>query len=248
MRKQNYQIKEETLEKIGKDPLMQFIINFDHYDFEEIEKKMTIETFFPSLNKIEDNNKGDNIHRILLERINCYNCKMNPIIGKRFKCKTCDNFYFCENCMSKLTLSHNHEFIQLEENEIDEIPKSLLIFYQITLIKKEFNNLKGFFFYKSTKDNYELDILKIFNYLLVDFPKDDKYPLSFSTKLPFYFNLLLCYNRCTETDIYSFCVRAINCITNNLFIIVRPEEMRIGTEKFLIKTINKLLEKKKCKY
>ena len=64
LRKKNYQIKEKTLESIGKNPLMQFIINFDFYDFEEIEKKMKIESFFPSVNKIEDN-KGEEIHRIL---------------------------------------------------------------------------------------------------------------------------------------------------------------------------------------
>lgn len=136
----------------------------------------------------------------------------------------------------------------MKENEVDSIPKSLLVFYEITKIRNEFKNLNGLFFFKSSSKNYELDILSIFNKLLVDFSiQNSEYPSSFYKKLPFDFNLLLCQNNCSESEIYSFCARAINCVSNNLFIIVRPEELKVGIEKFFFKTFNLLLEKKKYK-
>ena len=92
--------------------------------------------------------------------------------------------------------------------------------------------------------NYELDILKICNKLFFKFPDIDQPIVSFTKNLPFSFNLLLCYDEPKENEIYAFCVRAINCATNNLFIIVRPEELKIGNEKYFFKTFNKLLEKK----
>ena len=57
----------------------------------------------------------------------------------------------------------------------------------------------------------------------------------------------LCYDDITENEIYAFCTRAINCITHNLFFIVRPEEFKINQERFLFKTLNKLLEKNENK-
>ena len=40
----------------------------------------------------------------------CDGCKETPLIGKRYKCKTCKNFDFCEKCYNANKESHNHEF------------------------------------------------------------------------------------------------------------------------------------------
>lgn len=40
----------------------------------------------------------------------CDGCKMNPIIGKRYKCKTCYNFDFCEKCYESNKATHKHQF------------------------------------------------------------------------------------------------------------------------------------------
>ena len=117
----------------------------------------------------------------------------------------------------------------------------------LTEIKKDLNYINGIFFYKSSKNDYELDILKICNKLLLKFTNNEKIPISFTKNLPTFFNLLLCYDNLKEEDIYSFCDASINCLTNNLFIIVRPEELKIGEEKYFFKIFNKLLEKRKYK-
>ena len=120
-----------------------------------------------------------------------------------------------------------------------------LFFLLITQIDNKYSYLKGLFSYKSSKDDYEIDILKIFKNFLSDFDSNDEiFPIAFSKKLPFIYNLLLCYENCTESEVYSFCARAINCSTHSLFIIVRPEEMKLSTEKFFFKTFNQFLEKK----
>ena len=35
---------------------------------------------------------------------------MNPLIGKRYKCKVCHNFDYCEKCLENNKESHKHEF------------------------------------------------------------------------------------------------------------------------------------------
>ena len=238
LRKKNQQIKMKNLDLIGRNPFLQFVANFDLYDIEEIENQLKMENFFPNINR-ESISGVEEIQKLIYDKIMCDDCKMNPIIGKRFKCKICHNFYYCEKCMDKNKDLHKHEFTKFEENEIDAIPKELLIFYQITRVKENFDNYKGLFFFKSSDKDYELDILSLFNNLLVDFPmtNSNDYPTSFYKKLPFDFNLLLCQNFCSESEIYSFCIRAINCISHNLFVIVRPEELNIGNEKFFLKLL-----------
>jgi len=248
LRKKNYQIKMKNLHLIGRNPIMQLKTKFDLYDLDEIDNLLKMENYFPNINR-ENSSVVEEIQKLLFERIMCDDCKINPIIGKRFKCKVCYNFYYCEKCMEKNKDMHIHKFIKLEEKEIDEIANSFLIFYQITKVKENFDYCKGLFFFKSSYKNYELDILSIFNNLLIDFPKTNSndYPTSFYKKLPFEFNLLLCHNFCTESEIYNFCLRAINCISQNLFVIVRPEELNIRNENFFFKVFNILLEKNNFK-
>lgn len=46
----------------------------------------------------------------------CDGCKMNPLVGKRYKCKGCPNFDFCEKCYEEKKLAHGHEFNLIEKS------------------------------------------------------------------------------------------------------------------------------------
>ena len=244
LRKRNYQIRTKRLQELDKNPALQFLLGLDLIDFDEIENKRKIESYFPNIQEIEENYKNKIIHK----NINCDGCGMKPIVGVRFKCKVCKNFDFCQNCFDLYKEKHGHEFEKIEVPiEAEGIPGIISLFFMLTQIRKELEYLKGLFFYKSTKEDYEIDILKFYNKFLEPLTETntgtDK-PDILPHNLPYCFNLLLCYDDLSENQIYAFCVRAINCDTNNLFIIVRPEEFKISQERFFFKTINKLLEKK----
>ena len=64
------------------------------------------------LKKIEKKEKQE-IHHFII----CDGCKMGPIIGKRYKCKGCKNFDYCEKCYEKNKLVHGHEFTRVEKPE-----------------------------------------------------------------------------------------------------------------------------------
>lgn len=69
--------------------------------------------------------------------------------------------------MEKNKATHPHEFklIGAGNFEIDSYCSELL---KLTEIKGTKDKLKGIFFQKIEEDNYELEILKFFNYLLKD--------------------------------------------------------------------------------
>ena len=165
-----------------------------------------------------------NKNKIINEKNFCNNCGMFPLIGKSYKCKTCEDFNFCETCYNKNIKLHGHEFKKIEvPNEHSKIPFMDEILFQ-TQIKSEFNYLKGMFFCKTTKDEFEIDILKFYNKLVNS--------VSTTFNLVYPFNLLLCYDNITENQIFNFCERAINYDTHNLFILVRPEEFKINKKTF----------------
>lgn len=63
------------------------------------------------------NNLNENCQNEIHYYFTCDGCKMNPIIGKRYKCKICTNFDYCENCYQKNILTHRHEFILFEKSK-----------------------------------------------------------------------------------------------------------------------------------
>ena len=198
---------------------------YDSLKFKDLENKEMIESFFPNIQKIEEENENKVSHSHTM----CMGCAMIPIVGVRYKCKVCKDFDFCENCYNENKENHQHDFEKIEKpKEFEGIPDKISKLLISTQIKNEYNFLKGIFFYKSTKEMYEVDILKIFNELIGN--------------IPYYFNLLLCYDNLEAEQIYAFCVRAISCFTNNLFVLVRPEEFKIGQEKFILNSFKKLLE------
>ena len=66
-----------------------------------------------SLKKEEEKEEKEEkaIHRFVI----CDGCNMKPVIGKRYKCKTCNNFDFCEKCYEKNKKTHGHEFDLIEK-------------------------------------------------------------------------------------------------------------------------------------
>ena len=244
LKKENYQKKNKRIKILENYPYLQFLLGLDLIDFDELEKKEKIENYFPNIKEIEENYTNKIVHKNII----CDGCGMKPILGIRYKCKICENFDYCQNCLDMYKEKHGHNFEKIEVPvEHDGITNIISLFFIFTQIKKELNYLKGLFFYKSTKEDYEIDILRFFNKLIepiIDYPDTSKKANIVVNNLPFCFNLLLCYDYLNENQIYAFCVRAINCETNNLFIIVRPEEFKISQERFFFKTLNKLLEKK----
>ena len=71
----------------------------------------------------KDNNKRKEIHY----RIICDGCNMEPIMGKRYRCKVCDNFDLCEKCYenNKTNMNHKHEFECIEKSEFPK-PNNVL--------------------------------------------------------------------------------------------------------------------------
>ena len=58
--------------------------------------------------------KKEEVHYTII----CDGCDMEPIVGKRYKCKKCRNFDYCEKCYEKRKNSHPpHEFQLIEKSE-----------------------------------------------------------------------------------------------------------------------------------
>lgn len=73
---------------------------------------------FPILNLNQEEGKKDE-NKIIHHNYICDGCEMNPIVGKRYKCKGCNNFDYCEKCYEKNKKIHGHEFKLIEKPEIE---------------------------------------------------------------------------------------------------------------------------------
>ena len=70
-------------------------------------------------NTINDCTKTDrkekkDIHFFII----CDGCGMQPLVGKRYKCKGCEDFDYCEKCYEKNKDTHKHEFTLIEKPEM----------------------------------------------------------------------------------------------------------------------------------
>ena len=241
LRKKNYQIKEKIRERFGNHPLgniLSHIFSKNRYNLDEKNFNKKIENYFPNIRDIgEKEMREKGIHRNYI----CDGCGMNPIVGIRYHCLSCQNFDYCINCMEENKVKHKHSFKAIEKPinyELSYDDKENYLYFEI---KPEYNYLKGLFFYKTNEKNYELDILKI----------RDKFYNELTDYGKFYFlppwNCLFCYDDLQEDDIYYFCARAITCESNNLFLIVRPEELEIANERHLITYLKRYLSKRSYK-
>ncbi len=91
----------------------------------EITNKLA-ETFkgFPPLNlslntEADKNvkNKENQNEKVIHHHIICDGCGMRPLMGKRYKCKGCADFDYCEKCYEKNKETHKHEFLLIEKPE-----------------------------------------------------------------------------------------------------------------------------------
>ena len=62
--------------------------------------------------KVEDKKEEPKkeVHRFII----CDGCGMDPLVGKRYKCKTCHDFDYCEKWYEKNKNAHKHEFKLVE--------------------------------------------------------------------------------------------------------------------------------------
>ena len=59
---------------------------------------------------------------------------MKPIVGKRYKCKTCNNFDFCEKCYEKNKETHGHNFHLIEKPINGNLPNKTFHYHKINPI------------------------------------------------------------------------------------------------------------------
>ena len=64
----------------------------------------------------KDNKKPKEIHYDII----CNGCLMDPLVGKRYRCKECSDFDFCEKCYERKKNKHLHEFEVIEKYEPSE--------------------------------------------------------------------------------------------------------------------------------
>ena len=111
---------------------------------EKAKKEFLFNKTMPKLKNFINLNKELEIHHF----VQCDGCEMAPLRGKRYKCKECENFDYCENCYNKNKQSHKHEFEIIEKSEFPYPPvskdeKGLEIHYGIICDGCEMNPLKG---------------------------------------------------------------------------------------------------------
>ena len=70
-----------------------------------------------------DDPKADEDSNIILEEkysgVKCKGCNMFPIIGCRFKCNLCKDYYLCENCEKKFAYEHNYLLIKIYSSKME---------------------------------------------------------------------------------------------------------------------------------
>ena len=80
------------------------------------------ETFkgFPTLNLSlnTEEDKKEESGKLIHHNIICDGCQMRPLVGKRYKCKVCPDFDFCEKCYEKNKETHKHEFSLINKVEL----------------------------------------------------------------------------------------------------------------------------------
>ena len=69
----------------------------------------------------KDNKKTKEIHYGII----CNGCRIDPLVGKRYKCTVCKDFDFCENCYERNKANHFHEFELIEKSQFPNVYNSI---------------------------------------------------------------------------------------------------------------------------
>ena len=81
------------------------------HPFKIVETNKILKQIYDKICPKSQNSEGKAIHN----KVSCDGCGMYPIIGTRYKCSSCDNFDYCENCEKIYRNEHNHKFIKMEK-------------------------------------------------------------------------------------------------------------------------------------
>ena len=104
-------LKMKTIDDWGKSLLLK-TEEISNKLTEKYKDLLTLNISSDIYNTNEDKKEEKEIHYCII----CDGCGMKPLIGKRFKCKGCNNFDYCEKCYEKNKVSHGHEFKLIEKS------------------------------------------------------------------------------------------------------------------------------------
>ena len=157
-------------------------INLKNKEIKEVLSKKYEEMFNQKLNQIEiqkiekqdklekkkkfEKNENDIVNKNIINEQNgvkCEKCFQEPIIGIRYKCSECNNYYLCENCQQKNseTKDHPHIFIKIRNEEDEKKP-----LYNASLQDKNSIQLNQNLIKESKQYSYEcINILDLSSYI-----------------------------------------------------------------------------------
>lgn len=69
-------------------------------------------------------NQGNQLqNNVAHSNVRCDGCYMDPVVGRRFKCRVCPDFDYCDVCFKKFGTQHRHAFMMFRtENSRPEEP------------------------------------------------------------------------------------------------------------------------------
>jgi uncharacterized protein YegL len=83
--------------------------------------KKPLTSHYNNSNSLPENNLA--IHG----NVRCDGCFQDPVVGKRYKCRVCPDFDYCESCMKRFGGTHGHSFMMFRTQnsrpeEVDDKP------------------------------------------------------------------------------------------------------------------------------
>lgn len=154
----------ENIQKQNQTVLENYIKKYN-----DLEEKRQLENSKLSQMVISDKNRiNKTICKTVHNNIKCEHCFMQPIVGFRYKCFTCQNYNLCEKCEenNENTQNHPHDFIKIrneeKENDINDaclnsLEKKEKLNYSYELSEKDLN------FYVANNSKNEIINLTIKN-------------------------------------------------------------------------------------
>ena len=86
----------------------------------------------------KDIKNGKEIHFGII----CDGCGMKPLTGKRYKCKGCNDFDYCEKCYEKNKETHKHEFQVIEKSQFKHLFMPMHKPHKVSPFKEQKKDMK----------------------------------------------------------------------------------------------------------